>query len=310
MNALTTTTTSTSLSSAQTINELYARYMAFIQVSKESERTYKECLKRFMGYLSSIECTRPTRETILAYKAQLMATLAPATTALNLVAIRGLFQWLEVEGLYSDITKGIKAPKISRTHKKGYLSKEQIKALLDSLDLTTEQGARDNAIITIMITCGLRCVEVSEALKDDLKYTANGLVLFIRGKGQTEKATFVKLPAIAQQAINLYLAVRTSKSPVLFASTSNNSKGKAIPPKTLSQIIKQRFVKADLDSSFLTAHSLRHTAITLALIAGERIEEVQAFARHKNITTTMIYNHALNYANNTCANSIENLLAL
>lgn len=304
------TTTTTTPATTTALTELYARYISFIQVSRETERTYNENLTRFFRYLQDNQINRPTRETILAYKQYLLANLSPATTALSLVALRGFFQWLEIENFYKDITKGIKAPKISRTHKKGYLNPEQIKALLNSLDLTTEQGARDNAIMLLMIACGLRCVEVSEALKDDLKHTANGLVLYIRGKGQTEKVNYIKIPAIVERAINHYLTIRTNKSNVLFASTSNNSKGKTIPPKTLSQIIKHRFTKSGLDSSFLTAHSLRHTAITLALIAGEKLEEVQAFARHKNITTTMIYNHALNYSKNTCSNSIANLLAL
>lgn len=310
MNALATTNTQIAHADASTLNALEARYIAFVQVAKESQRTYSECLSKFFKYLASIECNQPTRETILAYRAHLIATMSPASVAVNLASVRGFFKWLESERFYTNVAKDIKAPKIARTHKKGYLNVEQVKNLLSTIETTTEQGARDYAIVVLMVACGLRCVEISEALKEDLRYTSNGLCLFIRGKGNTEKATFVKLPAIAQDAINHYISVSCNKGNVLFSSTSNNSKGKAIPPKTLSQVIKQRFIKAGLDSSFLTAHSLRHTAITLALIAGENITEVQAFARHKNIQTTMIYNHAINYGKNTCSQSIADALAL
>ena len=52
------------------------------------------------------------------------------------------------------------------------------------------------------------------------------------------------------------------------------------------------------------AHSLRHTAVTLSLLAGKPLEEVQQFARHANMATTMIYNHALDKAKNGCSEAI------
>ena len=65
---------------------------------------------------------------------------------------------------------------------------------------------------------------------------------------------------------------------------------------------------AGYDSARLTAHSLRHTAVTLSLLAGKDITEVQQFARHKNIETTMIYNHALDKAKNTCSKAVESAI--
>ena len=49
--------------------------------------------------------------------------------------------------------------------------------------------------------------------------------------------------------------------------------------------------KIGLNSDRLTAHSLRHTAITLALKGGATIQEAQALGRHANINTTLIYAH-------------------
>ena len=58
-------------------------------------------------------------------------------------------------------------------------------------------------------------------------------------------------------------------------------------------------------SSRLTAHSLRHTAITLALLAGQSIQDVQAFARHSSINTTTIYAHNVNRLDSRCESLIE-----
>jgi site-specific recombinase XerD len=54
----------------------------------------------------------------------------------------------------------------------------------------------------------------------------------------------------------------------------------------------------------LTAHGLRHTTITLSLLGGASLQEAQAFARHANITTTQIYAHNIERANNKCEATI------
>ncbi|MHB8277486.1 MAG: hypothetical protein ACYDIA_07525 [Candidatus Humimicrobiaceae bacterium] len=59
----------------------------------------------------------------------------------------------------------------------------------------------------------------------------------------------------------------------------------------------------------LTAHSLKHTAITLSLMAVASIQEAQALARHKDINTTLIYSHNLNRIANAPEKKIEVLLA-
>lgn len=52
-------------------------------------------------------------------------------------------------------------------------------------------------------------------------------------------------------------------------------------------------IDVGLDSDKMTAHSLRHTAITLAIQGGASLEQAQAMARHSDPKTTMIYYHNL-----------------
>ena len=85
-----------------------------------------------------------------------------------------------------------------------------------------------------------------------------------------------------------------------------NSKGERLTPKSISTIVKQRLIDAGYNSDRLTAHSLRHTAVTLSLIGGLPLEEVQQFARHKNISTTQIYAHNLDRAKNRSEDTIAN----
>ena len=43
---------------------------------------------------------------------------------------------------------------------------------------------------------------------------------------------------------------------------------------------------------------MRHTAITQMLLNGATLEEAKQVARHSNINTTLIYNHAIERAKN------------
>ena len=64
-----------------------------------------------------------------------------------------------------------------------------------------------------------------------------------------------------------------------------------------------RFVRGETE----TAHSLRHTAVTQALIAGQTLQEVQQFARHSNINTTLIYAHNLENEKNECSGKLADM---
>ena len=220
------------------------------------------------------------------------------------------FAWTEQEGLYPNVAKHLKGAKVDREHKKDYLTSRQVREVLGAIDRSTEQGLRDYAMLFLMITGGLRTIEVTRANIEDLRNAGDNTVLYVQGKGREEKTEYIKISAPAEQAIRAYLKARGSapETAPLFASTSNNNHGERMSTRSISGIVKTRLQQAGYDSSKLTAHSLRHTAVTLSLLAGRDITEVQQFARHKNIATTMIYNHALDRAKNGCSEAITSAI--
>ena len=52
--------------------------------------------------------------------------------------------------------------------------------------------------------------------------------------------------------------------------------------------------RVGINSERLTPHSLRHTAISLAIEGGASLTQAQAMARHASPTTTMVYFHNTN----------------
>ncbi len=80
----------------------------------------------------------------------------------------------------------------------------------------------------------------------------------------------------------------------LFASLSDRNRGQRLTARSVSQIVKEGLRGIGLNSGRLTAHSLRHTAITLSLQGGASIQEAQALGRHSSVDTTLIYAHNIN----------------
>ena len=291
--------------------ELFKRYIDFLDSSPKTVETYTRDLRQLFTYFSLNGITQPQREDIIAFREDLHASGHKPTTIQNYItATKIFFAWTEQEGLYPNIAKHLKGAKVDRNHKKDYLTSRQVKEVLGSIDRTTEQGLRDYAILFLMITGGLRTIEVSRANIEDLRNAGDNTVLYVQGKGRDEKTEYIKISAPAEQAIRAYLKARGNapETAPLFASTSNNNHGERMTTRSISGIVKTRLQRAGYDSSKLTAHSLRHTAITLSLLAGRDITEVQQFARHANIATTMIYNHALDRAKNGCSEAITSAI--
>lgn len=289
-----------------TMDNLLERYVAYLDVTAKSVETYTRALKQFSLYLKGENITQPDREDIIAFKEKLIETDHKATTVTNYIeSIKLFFDWTEQEGIYPNVAKHVKGAKISKEHKKDCLTVSQTKAILESID-----SPRDKALFLLMVTCGLRTIEVERANIGDLRNIGDKTVLFIQGKGKSDKSDYITIPGETEKALRKYLATRkftTDRSP-LFVSTSNNSKEGRLSTRTIRGTIKDIFRKNGLDSDRLTAHSLRHTAITISLLNGESLEDTKDFARHSSINTTMIYNHAIDKANNKCSNSIEKAL--
>ncbi len=287
--------------------ELFNLFVSYIDASPKTIDTYTKAIRQLFNYFSFNGVVRPKREDILAYKEKLKASGYKPTTVQNYItACKIFFKWTSQEGYYPNIAEHIKGAKLSRDHKKDYLTSSQVKDILDSIEKDNIKGLRDYAILILMVTCGLRTIEVIRADIGDLRTIGAFTVLYVQGKGREEKTEYVKISAPVEKAIRMYLQMRktTDETEPLFTSLSNNNKGQRLTTRSVSGVVKERLKNAGYNSSRLTAHSLRHTAVTLSLLAGKNLAEVQQFARHVNITTTMIYNHALDKAKNSCSEAI------
>lgn len=302
----------TNLVQCQTIGyEHFERFIEYLDATPKTIATYKKALKQLFSYFLSKGITQPVREDVIAFKDYLKASMHKPTTIQNYITVAKLFfRWTAQEGIYPNITDHLKGSKINRDHKKDCLTSNQVKEILEKVERDTIKGKRDYAMLLLMVTGGLRTIEIIRADIGDLRNVGENTVLYVQGKGREEKTEYVKISPEVEKALRDYLAFRGNAEDTapLFTSTSNNNNGERLTTRSIRRIVKEKLNEAGYNSQRLTAHSLRHTAVTLSLLSGKDITEVQQFARHANIATTMIYNHALDRANNGCSEAITKLI--
>lgn len=285
------------------VSDLFGRFINYLDVSQKTVETYTRALRQFMRWLEINSIKNPARDDIIRFRHEIRGKLKPATVQIYIVAVRLFFNWTENEGLYPNIAGKIKGAKLSRNHKKDYLTSEQVKLILNKIERDTLKGMRDYAMMALMLTGGLRTIEVVRADIRDIRNVGNNTTLYIQGKGQEEKTEYIKIQPPVEAALRVYLSncdnIYSANTP-LFKSISNQNYGERLTTRSVSGIVKTRLKNVGFDSETLTAHSLRHTAVTLSLLGGLSLEEVQQFARHANISTTQIYAHNLDRAENKC----------
>lgn len=292
------------------IHELLNRFVQYVDVSPATLRSYISGVKVFLQYLSDNSINTPNRDTVLLFKKYLSENKSTGTIATYLSALRRFFSWTESEGFFPNITSGVKSPRIDGGHKKDCFTANQLKTIIGGINRDNLKGARDYALFCLISATGLRTVEAMRADISDIRNIGGEDCLFVMGKGRTSKSEFVKLSGHVMKAIRDYLKMRenvTENSP-LFASISHRNNGGRMTTRSISRICKSAMINAGYISKRWTAHSLRHSAITLALIAGISIQEVSQFARHSNISVTMIYAHDVERLKSKCESTISNML--
>lgn len=291
---------SSQLMAGASVGELFTRWAYFIEGSEKTIESYTRAVRQFIYYLQANEISQPTKDDIRAFREELKINHKPTTVQSYIMALKQFFKWTEEEGLYPNIAKNVKGAKLDTEHKKDYLTSRQVKLVLGLIDRSSAKGLRDYAIFALMTTAALRTIEVTRANIGDIGTVADSTVLYLQGKGHTERAQYVKIVPEVEDAIRDYLKARgpAKASDPLFASESNRDKNGRLTTKSVSRIVKERFIAAGLNSDRITAHSLRHTCATLNLLAGGSVLETKQLLRHTNINTTLIYAHALERANN------------
>lgn len=297
--------------------------------------TYRDALNVFQRWLDNSGITSPTRQDVINWRKALTTTrtqrnpektLSISTQNLYLTGVRVFFKWLSDKYGVANLAAGIEGQRVSREHKRGFLSCAEMKKLLAVVDTSTLQGKRDKAILATLIAGGLRTVEVSRLRICDLTRHAGVDMLNVLGKGRDDREA-VKISRQAAQLIRDWLAAREAADVVsddspLFCSLSNSCFGEPITSASVSRVAKNYLRAAGLkDKEYKTtdgkrepkievkpivAHSLRASLATESHLRGASLEQVQQQLRHARIETTLIYIAEAEKTKNPCSDLVSN----
>lgn len=178
----------------------------------------------------------------------------------------------------------IAAPKSGRTLP-DTLSTEEIDKLINIIDNSTSKGLRDQAILEMLYSCGLRVSELCDIQIGDLFFGEG----YIRVTGKGDKQRMVPISSIARDRIQLYLERRKQgkgSKDTLFL----NNRGKKLTRVMIFTIIRQAAERAGITKK-VSPHTLRHSFATHLLEGGADIRQIQELLGHESILTTEIYTH-------------------
>ena len=218
--------------------------------------------------------------------------LTAQTQAYYLIALRGFLKYLARRGIDSLDPALVDLPKTHRPQVT-FLHFDEVQALLDEIDLDTETGLRDRAIIELLFSGGLRVSELCKLNRSDINLDRKEFV--VRGKGSKDRPIFID--DSAANRVKEYLCVRHDSLPALFINNSRNTgmvdtsgDYRRLTPRSIQRIIN-KYTRAAGITKHVTPHTLRHSFATDLLMNGADLRAVQSLLGHSNISTTQIYTH-------------------
>jgi len=239
-----------------------------------------------------------------------MDGLEASTINRKLAALSSFYSYLQAKGVVPNnpaSPKLVRRPRLDEWEPQLGLVPAEMSALIEACNLKTgkrrvaEASSRDLALITLLYTGLLRRSEAANANWGDIKKQADHYWLKIpKAKGGYRQK--VKLENICIELLDLYLKKMGGQAtfeekfqqPIdrcpIFVALDNAHYFCRITGHSVNGIVQKRAAVAQLPhGSSISAHTLRHTGVTHMLLAGKSPLAVQIMARHKDLSTTMIY---------------------
>jgi integrase/recombinase XerD len=270
--------------------------------SARTRRAYAGDLRAWLAWLAErdVDMLEAGRVHVdMWVRGQQDAGAEPASVRRRLSALSSFYRYCAAHDLTGQIpTAGVARPAVDPDYTATVgLAREQARALVAAADADDgPQALRTAAAIRLLLHNALRVDEACAADVADLGADAGHRVLRVTRKG-ARRARVPLTPATAA-ALDAYFADRARRAglasareltgPLLATAT-----GGRLRQGYLWELVRRLARAADIQTwDRLSPHSLRHSAITLALDAGASLRDVQDYAGHKDPRTTRRYDHS------------------
>jgi integrase/recombinase XerD len=205
-------------------------------------------------------------------------------------ALRSFLSFLRMEGL-SDGRLEAAIPSVARWRLSTLprcLSDEQLKQVVASFKLRTPCAFRDRAIVSCLLTLGLRPGEVAALHLDDVDWRQGTIRLRTR---KTGRGAVLPLPRNAGRAIVDYLRQERPRTDErrLFVQHLGGRIGAPISRHVVSSAVVRALRRAGIDSPIAGAYVFRHTLASRMVRRGASLKEVADVLGHRCLDSTRIY---------------------
>jgi integrase/recombinase XerD len=187
-----------------------------------------------------------------------------------------------------DPSESLELPKVGRKLPE-VLTIEEIDAMIDAIDLSSNEGQRNKAILETLYSCGLRVSELVSLRFEDCFFDEG----FIRVIGKGNKERLVPVSPSVVEEVTLYAENDRGNVPVKKGSEAIvflNRRGAQLTRVMIFTIIKRLAETAGIKKT-ISPHTFRHSFATHLIEGGANLRAVQDMLGHENITTTEIYTH-------------------
>jgi site-specific recombinase XerD len=280
--------------SHERLDDLLVSFRRDLRAADRSPRTlklYGEVIDRFAAWLVArdrpAELGQLTKAAIGAYLSERLDVVTAATAAMDYRALKRFCRWLVAEEyLPADPMTGLEKPK-PKEKPVPVLSDDEIARLLRACDGTTFEDRRDQAILRILLDCGVRISEVAGLAVDDVDLRHHD-VIRVTGKGGRTRA--VPFSPRTGKALDKYLrARRTHKHADTTDALWLGQRG----PMTVwgvEERLKVRAAAAGVEN--LHAHRFRHTFAADWLANGGQERDLMRLAGWTSDAMLQVYGRA------------------
>lgn len=271
------------------------KYQQYLKLEKSlSANTfdaYMTDLQKLLHFLhgEGIELLHVTLDDLQHFAAGLHDIgIHPRSQARILSGIKSFFHFLVIgDYLEADPSELLEGPKIGFKLPE-VLTVEEIDRIISAVDVSTNEGHRNRAILETLYSCGLRVSELCNLKLSDL-YFEEG---FIKVEGKGSKQRLVPISPRAIKEINNWFSKRNQwkikkdfEDYVFLARW-----GKGISRIMVFHMIKELAQEAGITKN-ISPHTFRHSFATHLLEGGANLRAIQCMLGHESIATTEIYTH-------------------
>ncbi len=214
------------------------------------------------------------------------------TQTYHLIALRGFLKYLARRDIKSLDPSLVDLPKAVRKQVT-FLHFDEVEDMLGQIDLSTESGLRDRAIIELLYSGGLRVSELVGLNRDSINLDRREFM--VRGKGSKDRPIFISQSAADR--VRDYLDARTDSLPALFLNNSKHTQAvdtsgdyRRMTARSVERIV-EKYARLAGITKHVSPHTLRHSFATDLLMNGADLRSVQSMLGHADISTTQIYTH-------------------